>query len=259
MNALYTSGHIVLRVGHTTADPALGHELVRRLAHHAIPTADPLDGASGWFDGLAVSGWRLLVDSGRPVDWVEVGRAVRRLHSIDVAMIPHGYPVPDPACFPWWDFDSLLGDVGPDIDAAALAGLRATVERHRDWSAEAQLEPVVCHGDVHPGNVMMTADGPRLLDWDLLCWSDPAWDHAMLTTLATRWGGEPGVYAAFAAGYGESLADRRLTQAIGELRNVAATLMRVRAARTDSAVAPEAERRLRFWRGDVDAPAWHAQ
>jgi Ser/Thr protein kinase RdoA (MazF antagonist) len=24
----------------------------------------------------------------------------------------------------------------------------------------------LCHGDVHPGNVIMTADGPRLIDWD---------------------------------------------------------------------------------------------
>ena len=23
----------------------------------------------------------------------------------------------------------------------------------------------LCHGDVHPGNVIMTADGPRLVDW----------------------------------------------------------------------------------------------
>ena len=23
----------------------------------------------------------------------------------------------------------------------------------------------LCHGDLHPGNVIMTADGPRLIDW----------------------------------------------------------------------------------------------
>ena len=30
-----------------------------------------------------------------------------------------------------------------------------------------RLEPGdgLCHGDVHPGNVIMTADGPRLIDW----------------------------------------------------------------------------------------------
>jgi hypothetical protein len=43
------------------------------------------------------------------------------------------------------------------------------------------------------------------------------------------------------------------------LRNVAATLMRVRAGRHDPAVRQEAERRLRYWRGDPDAPQWRAQ
>ncbi|MFP5488829.1 MAG: hypothetical protein ACLGHQ_11050, partial [Acidimicrobiia bacterium] len=60
------------------------------------------------------------------------------------------------------------------------------------------------------------------------------------------------------AGYGRSLVDDDLTRALAELRNVAATLLRVRAGRTDPAAAAEAERRLAYWRGDSDAP-WHAQ
>jgi hypothetical protein len=43
------------------------------------------------------------------------------------------------------------------------------------------------------------------------------------------------------------------------MRNVVATLMRVRAGRTDPAAAAEAQRRLRYWRGDTDAPQWTAQ
>jgi hypothetical protein len=46
---------------------------------------------------------------------------------------------------------------------------------------------------------------------------------------------------------------------IAELRLVAATLMRVRAARSNPSAKEEAELRLRFWRGDIDAPQWHAQ
>jgi hypothetical protein len=45
----------------------------------------------------------------------------------------------------------------------------------------------LCHGDLHPGNVIMTADGPRLIDWT---WSirapaafDLGWSHIVLTEL----------------------------------------------------------------------------
>jgi hypothetical protein len=105
----------------------------------------------------------------------------------------------------------------------------------------------------------MTADGPVLIDWDLMCTAPRGWDHAMLLTLAERWGGDPGAYPAFAAGYGASLADDTATRRYSELRNVAATLMRVRAGRTDPTARNEAERRLRFWRGDPGAPQWQAQ
>ncbi len=98
-----------------------------------------------------------------------------------------------------------------------------------------------------------------LLDWDLLCVAPPAWDHAPLMTWTRRWGGEPGIYEAFAEGAGQSLRDDALAEAIAELRLVAATLMRVRAARSDPCAVDEAELRLRYWRGEADAPTWHAQ
>jgi hypothetical protein len=92
-----------------------------------------------------------------------------------------------------------------------------------------------------------------------MCIAPPGWDHAMLLTLAERWGGDPRAYAEFAVGYGRSLADDVTTRRFAELRNVAATLMRVRAGRTDPAARAEAERRLRYWRCDPEAPQWRAQ
>ena len=35
----------------------------------------------------------------------------------------------------------------------------------------------LCHGDIHPGNVIMTADGPRLLDWTFSIRAPAALDH----------------------------------------------------------------------------------
>ena len=65
---------------------------------------------------------------------------------------------------------------------------------------------VVCHGDVHPGNVLMSADGPVVIDWDMVCAAPAAWDHSALLTWEERWGGTPGLYASFAAGYGLDIA-----------------------------------------------------
>ncbi len=78
-------------------------------------------------------------------------------------------------------------------------------------------------------------------------------------TWTQRWGGDPGIYESFAEGCGISLRDDPLAEALAELRLVAATLMRVRAARQSPAVAAEAELRLRYWRGEADAPQWHPQ
>ncbi len=152
-----------------------------------------------------------------------------------------------------------MADVSDLLDDRARRGLQAAIRRDTTWRTAIRANPVICHGDVHPGNVLASPTGPLLIDWDLLCSAGPAWDHAMLTSYAGRWGGDPSVYPAFAEGYGADLADDELTVVLAELRNVAATLMRVRAGRTSPGARDEAERRLRYWRGEPDPPVWRAQ
>jgi Ser/Thr protein kinase RdoA (MazF antagonist) len=154
----------------------------------------------------------------------------------------------------------MLDDIGPLIDRPALDQLSNSIQRNLPLVIASRSQSgVVCHGDVHPGNVLQTADGPVLLDWDLLCHGPAGWDHGPMMTWTERWGGAPGIYEDFAEGYGESLRGQPLAEAIAELRLVAATLMRVRAGRADASAMPEAERRLRWWRGDPGAPTWQAQ
>jgi Ser/Thr protein kinase RdoA (MazF antagonist) len=259
MNALYRCGDVVLRVGRTSASPSAGVELAHRLLDAGLPVPTPATDQAVVEGDLAVTAWRRLDPLDAVADWHAIGRIVRRVHALSPSDLPPAYPLPSPTGFPWWQFDEMVRDVGPDIDPPALAGIAAAIERHRDWVELVREHPVVCHGDVHPGNVMMTADGPVLLDWDLMCVAAPGWDHAMLLTVAERWGGDAAVYPAFAAGYGADLRGDPGATAFAALRNVAATLMRVRAGRTDLGARAEAERRLRFWRGDPDAPSWRAQ
>ena len=37
----------------------------------------------------------------------------------------------------------------------------------------------LCHGDIHPDNVIMTADGPRLIDWTFSIRAPAALDHGL--------------------------------------------------------------------------------
>jgi aminoglycoside phosphotransferase (APT) family kinase protein len=259
MNGVFDAGPVVLRVSSPTVDAVLGLHLAETLRSVGIPVAAPADARVVRLGELSVTAWERVEPSGRPIDWRTVGASLRQLHEVPFDRLPAGFPVPSPTTFPWWDFEDLFDDLGDEIDPAARDGLVACVHRHAAWRELVRSDAVVCHGDVHPGNVVMADDGPVLLDWDLVCRAHPAWDHAPMLTWAARWGGRPGEYDDLAGGAGVDLRDDRAAVAFAELRLVAATLMRVRAGRTDVAAATEAERRLRFWRGDPDAPAWHAQ
>jgi hypothetical protein len=256
MNAIFETDAMVLRVSTPSVGAGASLELADALASHGlrVPVASRDDVVV--HDGMSVTCWHRVERADEPVDWRAVGAMVRLVHGLDPRMLPESVPLPSPSALPWWDFDALLERTAAALDAAARRGIEDTIDRHRNWQSFGGQ--VVCHGDVHPGNVIMTADGPVLIDWDLLCWAPPGWDHGPMLTWADRWSG-PGDYAAFAEGYGRTLADDPATRAFSELRLVAATLMRLAAGMANPAAMPEAQLRLRYWRGDPDAPAWTAQ
>lgn len=257
MNAIFVVDGHALRVGLPTAPATASLELARMLAGTSIRVPVPARDDVVEHGPFSVTCWERLVPSGAPIDWYSVGAMVRAVHRLDRDRLPAAYPLPSPAAFPWWDFEAMLDDVGDEIDDRAREGIDAVVERHRDWHRFE--ETVACHGDVHPGNVVMTVDGPVLLDWDLLCVASPGWDHAPLMRVSDRWGGPDGLYEQFALGYGRSFRGDPVVEGYAELRLVAATLLRLRAARHDAGARVEADRRLAYWRGDPDAPAWSAQ
>ena len=264
MNAIYASGPVILRVSTPTAPAEVSLELARFWQGRGVPVPQPVRDDVVRVDELSVTAWERIAcrfdpdidEASTPIDWVRVGEFVRRVHETDPSSLPRSVPLPSPTAFPWWDFDALLERAEPALDEAARRGLRAAIDRHRGWKEFDEV--VVCHGDVHPGNVLVGADGPVLCDWDLLCLAPPGWDHGPMMTWAERWGGDPVAYEAFAHGYGRSLRNDPASMAIAELRLVAATLMRVAASIDDPVARAESERRLRFWRGDPDAPPWTA-
>ena len=258
-NGVFVTGDIILRVGLATAPVGVAIEFADRVQSLGIRAARPA--RHDWYDdpgGLSVTAWeRIDFDPDAAVDWEQVGGMVARVHAIDPTTVDH--PLPFCGDFPWWGFDTLLPEVSSPRARVNRDVLVAAHERHRWWYATARRgRLVLCHGDVHPGNVLVDATGPVLIDWDLLCVGPSEWDHAALATWTARWGGEPGVYEAFRTGVGEPV-DAAMLEALAELRLLAATVMRIRHGRFDPDAAGEAVRRLAYWTGDPDAPVWQAQ
>ncbi|MGB0113697.1 MAG: aminoglycoside phosphotransferase family protein [Ilumatobacteraceae bacterium] len=257
MNVIFESGRHVLRVGEPTTTAVASLDLAGCLRQWGIRVPAPARDDVVTVDGMSVTAWERLLPENAPIDWVEVGAMVRRVHDIQRTSLPASVPIPLPDHFGWWNFDDLLSRVDGALDAPARAGIDRAISLHDGW--QATTDRVVCHGDVHPGNVVMTVDGPFLIDWDLLCWAPAGWDHAPMLTWATRWGGAGHEYADFAIGYGTSMTSDPVGVAIAELRLVAATLMRLAAGLRDPAAMPEAQRRLEYWRGAPDPAVWRAQ
>lgn len=263
MNGIFTTDQgVLLRVTRPTAPPAQAIWLAELLTRHGLRVPTYVRDEPYLTEDHAVFAIAMIDERGA-VDWTEVGEMVARLHRVDLGQAAAGYPVPFCGDFPWWNFAGLLAEVGADLDAESRAAMEHAVQRDLPLLSErrnaSHHRSVLCHGDVHPGNVLQSAAGPVLLDWDLVCSGPAAWDHAPLMTWSERWGAEVGIYEAFAEGYGRSFRGDPLAEAIAELRLVAATLMRVRAGRSDPTAADEAGLRLRYWRGEPDAPQWHAQ
>ena len=259
MNTLFIAGdEVVLRVGRPSAPVAAERAWAALMSSISVRIPRLLDDMNAG-DGVVVTAVERIHPCG-DVDWRAVGAMVRRLHSLPADAVDG---LPWCGDFPHWQVDSLLADLRDDIDEAALAGLDACLVRWSGWRDQMRDHLVACHGDIHPGNVMQSADGPVLIDWDLRCLAPAGWDHGPMLQWSERWtdrwGGGPHAYDHFAEGYGRSLRDDWMTGALAAMRMVIATLMRVRAGRTDVVAAAEAERRLRYWRGDPNAPLWTPQ
>ena len=258
MNALFLAGDdVMLRVSHPTAPASEAVWLMEQLRRRGVRVPELVRREPFVAGELAVFALERIEPSG-DVDWAAVGEQVRWVHEWPAGEVRGRYPLPRCESFPWWNTAGVLAEVEDLLDASARAGLAAAIGVHGDWRARVSSR-VVCHGDVHPGNIIQSVDGPVLLDWDLACHAPAAWDHAMLMTWSSMWGGEPTAYERFADGYGLSLRDDPLAESLAVMRNVTATLMRLKAGRANPAAADEAQRRLQFWRGDPAAPAWSAQ
>jgi hypothetical protein len=158
---------------------------------------------------------------GESFAWGESFPLASRLSVLDMLIAVHTAPaaagrhaLAEDHSIPHWDEVSAAlaaggraaADCGPyarsaaQLMAANAAGLRRLLARYRKLSAAADPgRAVITHGEPHPGNMMLTPAGWRLIDWDTVLiaqperdlWSLDAGDGSVLTRYATATGVQP--------------------------------------------------------------------
>ena len=252
MCSTFRANDSVLRVGHFTSDPSTAKHLATMLRNAEFRVPDVIATWQQDETGLGVIAYENVPETGYAIDWREVGRMIRRLHT-DIAPsdIPAGYPIASPTSLPWWNFGEMLTHLEATafVPRQQLLMLHEAAERGAAWT-EIVKTPlhVLTHGDVHPGNILMSEDGPVLIDWDLLSTASSLWDHVPLRAWSTPpWRGDADAYAAFVAGYGAVDWEANSLDVVVEMRNLAATIMKLNASASTGGIDEEAARRLEYW------------
>lgn len=172
----------------------------------------------------------------RPMRAAQLGRALAELHAVT-----HNQPVPDlPSQREELKYSiSAAQSLPDDLKQLALRALEALPDG-------AQL----CHGDLHPGNVLMTARGPLIIDWMTAKRGNPVADVAR-TYLLLSMGNPPSMFerivvnlirSRFVAAYLEQYSKLRPL----DQREMRAWFPVLAAARLNENIAEERTRVLKF-------------
>jgi aminoglycoside phosphotransferase (APT) family kinase protein len=115
----------------------------------------------------------------------QLGEALARIHSVDVAELPGalGGPPADPALAQLEAWEDTLDRIGEPLPAceAGLRWLRA--------NAPSSAAPALVHGDFRLGNLIVDGDGlAAVIDWELAHIGDPAEDIGWVCVRSWRFG-----------------------------------------------------------------------
>lgn len=176
--------------------------VARFLAEAGAPVVGPsteVDPGPHVHDGLSLSFWRYVDDTGSAPDPAEAGRRLRICHEALTGCETTERPLALLDEAEGWLRDlTESGRLAP-ADAELLAAAARTV-RERAESLDLPLQ--VVHGDAHLGNAIATPDGPLWSDWEDVCLAPREWDLACLLAASRVFGGDPRPDEIASAAYG---------------------------------------------------------
>jgi aminoglycoside phosphotransferase (APT) family kinase protein len=165
-----------------------------------VLTPEPVETVDG-----TVTFWP-WVDSTHRASWAEVGSMLRQFHAVR-----RQGPLPLPA---WNPIDRLTGRIeayagwpGAREDLAELLRDLAKQAARQLASVCYELSWGPVHGHPTPNNTLVTADGPRFIDFDQMVTGPREWDLALAVLNRRQYGASLGDYLDFAEAYGVEVRD----------------------------------------------------
>lgn len=193
--------------------------------------------------------WEAAQPAGRRQRGRDLAKLLRRLHEL---------PEPSFRLPAWEPLDDVRRRIGEadGLDASDLAFLlnRYDEVAARLAAVEFTRPPVLLHGDAHLGNLIPTASGPILCDFDSSCLGPPEWDLTPLAVGVVRFGEPAGRYREFVRTYGMDVTRSPVFQVLREVRELKliTSVLPILSSRPE--VRPELLRRLAdVRRGDTSA------
>jgi aminoglycoside phosphotransferase (APT) family kinase protein len=259
-NAIYRlPGRVVVRIGRSGQVDAAKKEVAvaRWLASVDVPAVEAVADVEQpvVIDGSPVTFWRELPKHrhGTPP---EVAAVLKRLHA---SPLPTDFELPSLAPFVRLSERIDGATTLTDDDRAWLRQQLARLRQAFNDLPAGQPRSAI-HGDAWAGNVVVTADGPVLLDLERFSLGPPEWDlvstAVRLSTFGTMTADE---YAAFAVAYGHDVLGWDGFDVLRDIRELRVTCYAAQRASEDPSLRSEADLRvacIRGLRGPRPWPDW---
>ncbi len=266
---VFCSAETVIRVSIATSNADRQIALARQLSGAGIPVAAPLGDAIR-FDSAVITVWERIQPTNQPIDesidefidYRQLGAAIAKLHALDINQFSQFEPLPMFDAASWLQIETNLAALEgtPALSVEVFSILRDGCDQVRGWGTIVdQNAVVICHGDVHPQNVLMRNGQVVIIDWDTVCVGPREWDHAALLNWSNRWGGESSTYQDFANGYGTDFTSYRPALLQAQVRLLAPTINLATRVLKNPGLINELERRMQYWRGITNPPNWTPQ
>lgn len=228
--------------------------VTEHLAQLGFPTVRPRVGSVFRAEGLVVSFWVYVETVSKPADPGGLAGLLRTLHSTDSARL-----LLPAMTSPLRGVARALARHPDALDEPDRAWLTDEVARCETlWeSMPFELPQGLIHGDAHPNNVLHTAHGSMLGDWDHVSRGPREWDLVQELYFARRFPTNHDDLAAAARSYGWDLRTRPFADDLVAIREVSGLGAYIRTAALRLVARSELAYRIETLREDQTSARWN--